>query len=123
MPRALEPNVSCPIVLDFDVDKPADKQPVIYTLSLSMRRSRILGEILDQLQNSKSSSELFDRLQNALGEVIYDWKNFYDPVTNEPITYSKDKILDVFTVSEAYEVIRKVLQQTNVDKTDEKKSE
>ena len=123
MPRALEPNLSCPIILDFDKSKPQEEQPVIYTLALSMRKSRVLGDILDQLPNSKDTKELFDNLQTALSEVIYDWKNFYDPVTKEAIPFSKDKILDVFTVNEAYEVIRKVLSQGSVSREDEKKSE
>jgi len=123
MGRALEPNYKFPIILDWDKEKPVDKQPMIYTLALSMRRSKNLGELLDNLPNSSNSNELFANLESALAEVIYDWKNFRDPITNENIPYSRDKIMDFFTTSEAYEVIRKVLASANVTQEDQKKLE
>lgn len=123
MPRSLEPNLNCPIILDWDKDKKIEEQPVIYTLSLSMRKSQKLGILLDDIQASQNPDELFSRLEATLAEVIFDWKNFIDPVTKQQIPYAKDKILDVFTINEAYEVIRKVLSGNNVSNDDQKKSE
>ena len=47
MGRALEPGGTFSIVLDWDMDKPEEQRPTIYTVALSMRRQERLGELLD----------------------------------------------------------------------------
>ena len=122
MGRALEPGERFPIVLDWDMDKPEDQRPTIYTVALSMRRQERLGDLLDNLKNCQSSRELFGQLQQGLGEVITGWRNFRDPLTGSDIPYSPDSIMDVFTTAEAYELYRKVLAGGSTSKADEKNS-
>jgi len=122
MGRALEPGERFPIVLDWDMDKPEEKRPTIYTVALSMRRQERLGDLLDGLKNCQSSRELFAQLQQGLTEVITGWKNFLDPATGSEIPYSPEAILDVFTTAEAYELYRKVLAGGSTSKADEKNS-
>jgi len=120
--RALEPGEKFPIVLDWDINKPEEQRPTIYTVALSMRRQERLGDLLDGLKNCQSSRELFGQLQQGLSEVITGWRNFRDPLTGSEITYSPDAIMDVFTTAEAYELYRKVLAGGSTSKADEKNS-
>ena len=122
MGRALEPGERFPIVLDWDIDKPEDQRPTIYTVALSMRRQERLGDLLDGLKNCQSSRELFAQLQQGLTEVITGWRNFRDPATGGEIPYTREALRDVFTTSEAYEVFRKVLAGGSTSKADEKNS-
>lgn len=122
MGRALEPGEKFPIVLDWDMDKPEDQRPTVYTVALSMRRQERLGDLLDGLKNCQSSRELFAQLQQGLAEVITGWRNFRDPATGGEIPYSPEAILDVFTTAEAYELYRKVLAGGSTSKADEKNS-
>jgi hypothetical protein len=122
MGRALEPGERFPIVLDWDIDKPEDQRPTIYTVALSMRRQERLGDLLDGLKNCQSSRELFAQLQQGLAEVITGWRNFRDPATGGEIPYTREALRDVFTTSEAYEVFRKVLAGGSTSKADEKNS-
>lgn len=123
MGRALEPGEKFPIVLDWDMDKPVEQRPTLYTLALSMRRQNRLGQLLDDAPKSGSSREFFEALEQGLSEVITGWKNFRDPATGSEIPYSREAIQDVFTTAEAYEVFRKVLSGGNVSKEEEKNSE
>jgi hypothetical protein len=121
MGRALEPGGRFPVVLDWDMDKPEERRPTIYTVALSMRKQEWLGELLDNAPQG-STKEFFDTLAKGLAEVIVDWANFFDPKTGEPIVYSCDAIKDVFTFGEAREIFRKVLASGSASKADEKKS-
>lgn len=122
MGRALEPGERFPIVLDWDMDKPEEQRPTIYTLALSMRRQRRLGKLLDDAPKSTTSDQLFDTLEEGLAEVITGWRNFRSPDTGEEIGYSREALQDVFTTAEAYEVFRKVLSGGVVSKEEEKNS-
>ena len=122
MGRALEPGGTFSIVLDWDMDKPEQQRPTIYTVALSMRRQERLGELLDAAPKAGNSKEFFDALETGLSEVITGWKNFRDPATGSEIPYSREALRDVFTTAEAYEVFRKVLSGGNVSKADEKNS-
>jgi hypothetical protein len=120
MGRALEPGEKFPITLDWDMDKPEAERPTIYTVALSMRRQRRLGQLLDQLPRSDSTDALFDALTGGLAEVITGWRNFRDPATGQEIPYSREALEDVFTTAEAYEVFRKVLAGGNVSRDEQK---
>jgi hypothetical protein len=122
MGRALEPGERFPIVLDWDIDKPEDQRPTIYTQAVSARRHMKLGDRMDNFQNCKSSKELFEQLCEGLAEVITGWKNFRHPATGDEIPYSPDVILDWFTTGELYELYRKVLAGGSTSKADEKNS-
>lgn len=122
MGRALEPGERFPIVLDWDMDKPEAERPTIYTVALSMRRQRRLGQLLDDAPKATGSDEFFAVLEQGLSEVITGWRNFRDPRTGGEIAYTREALLDVFTTSEAYEVFRKVLAGGNTSKEDEKNS-
>lgn len=122
MGRALEPGGRFPVVLDWDLDKPVDKRPTIYTVALSMRKQEWLGELLDNLPQ-ETTREFFNAIENGLAEVIVDWANFNDPKTGEPIPYRREAIRDVFTHGEAWELFRKVLASGSQTKADEKKSD
>lgn len=121
MGRALEPGERFPIVLDWDMDKPEDQRPTIFTVALSMRRQERLGDLLDNAPKG-NSKEFFVALEEGLSEVITGWRNFRNPQTGEEIPYSREALMDVFTTAEAYEVFRKVLGGGYVSKADEKNS-
>ena len=121
MGRALEPGERFPIVLDWDMDKPEDQRPTIFTVALSMRRQERLGDLLDNAPKG-NSKDFFVALEEGLSEVITGWRNFRNPQTGEEIPYSREALMDVFTTAEAYEVFRKVLGGGYVSKADEKNS-
>jgi hypothetical protein len=122
MGRALEPGERFPIVLDWDIDKPEDQRPTIYTVALSMRRQERLGQLLDEAPKAGSTREFYEALEQGLCEVITGWRNFRDPATGGEIPYTREALRDVFTTSEAYEVFRKVLAGGSTSKADEKNS-
>lgn len=122
MGRALEPGGTFSIVLDWDMDKPEEQRPTIYTVALSMRRQERLGELLDAAPSTNSTKEFYNALEQGLSEVITGWRNFRDGMTGAEIPFSREALKDVFTTAEAYEVFRKVLSGGNVSKADEKNS-
>lgn len=122
MGRALEPGVKQFIVLDWDKEKPAEKQPKIFFPALSIRKSSRLGELMDEFATAPNSKRLHEMIVDALAQVVTGWENFNHPETGEPLPFDKEQIWDWFTIPEAYEIMQKVLQQASVSADDQKKS-
>lgn len=122
MGRALEPGERFPIVLDWDMDKPEDQRPTIYTKALSCRRQMQLGDRMDNFGKCNSTKELFQQMGEGLAEVITGWRNFRNPETGEEIPYTPDAILDWFNAAELRELYVKVLAGGSTSKADEKNS-
>jgi hypothetical protein len=123
MGRALEPGVRQFIILDADSDKPAEQQPKIYFPALSIRKSQRIGMLMDEFAKAPDSKQLHEMIVAALSEIITGWDNFKDPSTGEPIAFTAEAIWDWLTIPEAYEIMQKVLQQSSVSSSDQKKSE
>jgi hypothetical protein len=117
MPVFLEPDLSFPVVLDFDKDKPKDVQPTFFAKSQSMRGQQNILATIDMLTEDKDATvdQLFTRIVDTLSEVLVGWSNMSGH------EFSKDAMKDVLSFSEARELLRKVAFNQHVT-TDEKKS-
>jgi hypothetical protein len=114
MPRALEPGVKIPVVLDYDKGK--TPEPTFYIRSFSMRENREVAEMVDAIQDSENASDLHNRVTAVLEKVIVDWANMGRP-------FDIATIENVLTFAESQELIAKVLQAQALDVDDKKKSE
>lgn len=122
MPRACEPGVTYEVWLDWDEDKPLETRPVFIGQALSMGQKLMVGTILDQLDQSKDSSELYGNVVNGLAACFIGWRN----VTNrngEPLEYSRENLYQVLQLSEGLELIRKSLVANSVQNTEKKRLE
>lgn len=123
MPRALEPGVKYPIVLDSDSDKPEDKQPKLFYRSLNGREWRRVAAVSDGIEQSPDSGTMLDSLYEVVCLGLIGWKNMADPATGKEIPFKPEDIDLVLDPHEASEVMQKILDAGKVSPSDKKKLE
>lgn len=121
MPRALEPGLIFPIVLESD--KGRDPQPTFLAKSLSIRGQRRLLECVQQIQDAAGKGEVIEAAVNAVAAGLVGWRNMVDPETQQPIEYSPAVLADVLAIDELMEIIGKMVGAGRLAEDDRKKSE
>lgn len=103
MPIIFEPGEKNVVVLDVDEGK--DVPPGFIVRALSMRNTRKLTKVYDEIwltATNEENGDMFERLFNLLSELICDWVNFEGG-------YKPEKLWDVLTFTEARELAVKIL--------------
>jgi len=111
MPRALEPKTPCPIVLECDKDK--EPQPTFFAESKSYRDSDSMRQEMKATPTDQCGFEILKR--NLVG-----WENMVGRDGSE-IKFNPERLADVVTVSEVWELLGKIIANDHVT-TEEKKS-
>lgn len=116
MPLALEPNQRFPIALRSDMDKPAGERPTFFVRSLSMREQVALSGDMDAaLDYQKEVAEIVHGVCELVKRYLVDWENM------GPHKFGETELRDLLTMSEARELLAKVMNSSYVQ-PDEKKS-
>jgi hypothetical protein len=121
MPRALEPGLIFPIVLESD--KGRDPQPTFLAKSLSIRGLRMLSECVQKIQDAPGSVDTLEAAVNAAAYGLVGWRNMVDPQTQQEIKYSPAALADVMALDELMELVGKIASAGRLAEDDRKKSE
>jgi hypothetical protein len=114
--------VTYEVWLDWDEDKPIETRPVFIGNALSMGQKLMVGTILDQLDQSKDSTELYGNVVNGLATCFIGWRNMSNR-SGEALEYSRENLYQVLQLSEGLELIRKSLVANSVQNTEKKRLE
>jgi len=115
MPIFLEPDQSFPVWLESDRDKPEDSRPTFFVRSQSMRNQRKVLEVLDVIHRPGVTVEqIFNETVEQLKKVLAGWSNM------NGIAFDPESIEDVFTLTEARELLRLVAYNQRMDTTEKK---
>lgn len=115
MPIFLEPGQEFQVVLECDKDKPEQSRPVFICKSQSGRGQIRLGEFLD----TEFTGTIRTLLELHADEVLVHctgWKNI-----PEQYPFNKDSLIDVLSLQEMREILRKIMTNQHVQ-AEEKKS-
>ncbi len=115
MPIFLEPDQSFPVWLESDKDKPEESRPTFFVRSQSMRNQRKVLEVLDVIHRPGVTVEqIFNETVEQLKKVLAGWSNM------NGIAFGSEAIEDVFTLTEARELLRLVAYNQRMDTTEKK---
>ena len=120
MPRALEPGLIFPIVLEGDRGK--DPQPTFLAKSLSIRGQRRLLECVERIQAASNKGEVIEAAVEAVASGLVGWRHMVDPATGQEIPYSSDALCEVLAIDELMEIIGKLIGAGQLSEDERKKS-
>lgn len=109
MPQLLEPGKRYAVCLDSDKDKPQETRPVFWVLAVSARDA-IAG--VELVQSFTKDAEIVDHLKT----LLVGWDNL-------DIDFDLEKLPDVLTVSECYELYGKINRNEHLNMEEKKSSE
>jgi hypothetical protein len=124
MPVCTDPSVKITIVLETDKDK--DQPPTFIYRALNGREWRQVAEMFDRLQTGQidGMAEQLDAIYSTVSIGLLDWKNMFDPITNEPIPFDpKDIDLVLNPIEASSDLMGKILGAVHLQHEDKKKSE
>lgn len=118
MPVFLDPDATFPVVLDSDLDKPAESRPTFWVKAQSMRGQLTLGDVLDKMHDGEPTTEvLFERACEELSKVVIRWENMGGYECN------KESMQEVLSYFELREIIRKTMYEQHLQPEEKKSSE
>lgn len=120
MPRALEPGLIFPIVLESDRGK--TPQPTFLAKSLSIRGQRRLLECVERIQQAAGKGEVIEAAVEAVASGLVGWKHMIDPGTGQDIPYSCDALSEVLAIDELMEIVGKLIGAGQLSEEERKKS-
>jgi hypothetical protein len=121
VPRSLEPNSRIVFVLECDKDK--TPQPRAFGRTLSISASRKLMAAMNSLQKAGTLEDKLDTAIDAAMAVLTGWENMIDPITQEPISFSKESLGDVYSIEELSEILSIAAGDGRLTADERKKSE
>jgi len=110
MPILLEPEQKYPIVLDRDESLDEQTRPTFFASAMSARQSFDIRKVIHSFSDDEQG---FDLLQT----LVIDWRNVKDE------DFSPDKLLDVLTTTEGWELLRKIVANDHVTASEKKSTE
>jgi len=116
MPRSLDPNSRITMVLEYDLDKPAESQPRFFAKQPTLNQQRKLIGVLSSLNSGGELAEKFDAILDAAALLITGWENI-------PLPFNKENLGDVLSLEEIIEVLNYLVSQSQPTEDDRKKSE
>lgn len=122
MPRSLDPSSRLTLVLACDVDKPVEVQPRLYARCLTLNQQRKLIDAIEGLRDSESAAAKMESALDAAAICLVGWENVSDPVTQQPIPFSREAIGDVLSIQEIIEIFEAVIGASVPSPEDKKKS-
>lgn len=126
MPLALDPQATFEVVLEYDAGKPPEARPCFVCRALSARVWRSLASAADEVDRLREEKAgggqaldvVFDKLQSA----VVGWHRMVD-VEGFEVPFAPESLDLVLTISEAWELLFKILGQSRASGTDLKNSE
>lgn len=115
MPLLLEPKQRYAVVLESDKDKPKETRPVFWAYALSARESIAQQKSVEEITSDEQGLDFVKPL-------IVGWDNMLDADSNL-IEYDVDRLGDIVTTSEVWELFRKINANNHVLEDDKKKYE
>lgn len=121
MPIAIDPSSRIPVVLESDEGK--ENPPTFYVRPLTMRETRN-ADTLDQRMREANAGDgdPYAVLVAGVRVALVGWANI-NGLDGKPITFDLEKIEDVLTIEECFELMRKIVRAGSLSKEDKKKSE
>lgn len=116
MPKSLDPNTRITFTLASDMELPEEVRPRLVGRVLTAGPYRVA---MQALAFNGSQIEQLDGLLTTVMTVVKGWENMNDPVTGEPIPFSREALAQYYDPGELAEVVFAAFP--NAD--DKKKSE
>ena len=110
MPLATNPNAIFIITLESDRELPEEKQPKFHYRYLTGLQQMELARSMDELESAKTGSEAILKIFEKAATGLVGWTNIYDD-KGQAITFGADKLSAIMGITEANEIIAKLLRQ------------
>jgi hypothetical protein len=120
MSLAADPNQTFEYVLVSDRQMPVEKRPVFFIKYLTTRQWRHLMEFREKIKTLTTSQEITELAIEIVKPNIMGWRNIFDS-QGQPIKFSADKIEDVLSNEDFYELMGAERSQQSLSVEDKKK--
>lgn len=120
MPIAIDPSSRLPIVLESDEGK--ENPPTFYVRPLTMRETRYADTIDQRMRDALSGGDPYAVLIDGIRTALVGWTNITG-LDGNAIPFDLEKIEDVLTIDECFELMRRLIRAGSLSKEDKKKSE
>lgn len=121
MPRALDTDVTFPVVLDYDKDKPKESQPTFVFRSLSSREWAKANGFYERMEGCADSDALKDELCKAATVGLVGWRGMTRD--GKAIEFNPEALQDIVTIQEVRELLDKSLRGNIPDPEAKKNSD
>lgn len=119
---AIDPKHEIEIVLSSDEGRPADERPTFIGHYLTCREhlqfERELAAAIEVGEKGDTEA-LLTGLAHALRLVLCGWRNVRDR-SGAPVAYDPERLLDILTIGELYELMRAVRAAVQLSEADRK---
>lgn len=105
MSLAADPNQTFEYSLVEDMKLPQEQRPVFLIKFLTTRQWRQLVEFREKIKNITSGEEMNMAVIEQVKPYIRGWRNVKNPDSGEAVSFSPDKIEDVLSIENMYELI------------------
>jgi len=111
MPLATNPKAMFIVVLESDQALPEDEQPKFYYHYLTGLQQMELAQKMDDLEMTETGKEAMQKVFEAAATSLVGWTNIRD-IKGAAVPFDAKKLSSIMGMSEAQELIQKILVQT-----------
>ena len=110
MPIAMDKDTRFVYVLQTDRAKETNK-PTFYFSALTMAAWRKMNQRAKQIDDCKNVEDALAELCSMITAHLVGWENMTNPATGQPLKFNKNKLADLITMNEAWELIAGIKDQ------------
>ncbi len=111
MPRSLHKNATFKVELENDKEIPQESRPWFEFRYLSAAKMIELVAKAEQIDVSEKGSEGLRILFEVINSGLVGWGNMVDPQTDDPIPFEPERLGQLLTLNEAFELHEKMKNQ------------
>lgn len=111
MPLPTNPKAKCEVWLESDEHLAKIKRPIFIYRYLTGHQQMDLADTMDRLEQAKSGRDAFEKVFAAAATGLISWKRVVDG-DGKAIPFDATKLSDVVGLTEANELIQKLLSQS-----------
>lgn len=121
MPIACDPEQTVWISLAVDADKPEPERPQFRCRYLTAAQVRRVGTLINDAIEAGADSKAAKMVAEAVLLGVNGWRNMTDP-SGEPLEFDPERLSDILTVTEQFELAGLTVSETRLSEYDRKKS-
>jgi hypothetical protein len=121
MSLAADPNQTYEYSLEADMSLPVEKRPVFFLKYMTTRQWRQHVEIREKIRQAKTVIEIHEMVINHVVPNIKGWKNVKGCEGTQDLPFSADKVEEVLSLDDIYELMSAEGNRQKLTADDKKK--
>jgi len=110
-------------VLVDDEQGPEAGRAVFVMRHMTVGDAKRYQEAVTRAENKREGEQLYEAVLAAVAAAVADWRNVTDPKTGKPIDYAPERLEDVLTMAEAWELYFRAINGPTTDELKKSRSQ